>query len=241
MMRSTYKATLVAAFVGCIGMAAIAAPASVAFATEQSVADIRLAQVDRRVDRRQGRQGTRQDIRVDRRDFYAARPYGHRVTVLPAARVRLHVRGATYYYHSGVYYSYRAGDYVVIRAPHGARIRVLPAGYRAFRIAARRYFYVNNTYYIYDSAKTEYVVVEVPDGAEDAMKNAPEDVEEELFVYPADGQTEADTDRDRYECHRWAVEQSDYDPSMVSTSSGSKNEYIRAETACLEGRGYTVN
>lgn len=35
----------------------------------------------------------------------------------------------------------------------------------------------------------------------------------EIFVYAARGQTERQLDRDRYECHNWAVRQSQYDPS----------------------------
>jgi predicted lipid-binding transport protein (Tim44 family) len=34
-----------------------------------------------------------------------------------------------------------------------------------------------------------------------------------LYVYPANGQTPEQTDRDRYECHNWAVQQTGVDPS----------------------------
>jgi hypothetical protein len=34
-----------------------------------------------------------------------------------------------------------------------------------------------------------------------------------MFVYPAQGQTEEQLQRDRYECHSWAVQQSGFDPS----------------------------
>lgn len=36
----------------------------------------------------------------------------------------------------------------------------------------------------------------------------------EVYVYPAGGQDERQLDRDRYECHRWAVRQSSFDPSL---------------------------
>jgi len=36
----------------------------------------------------------------------------------------------------------------------------------------------------------------------------------EVFVYPASGQDERQLDRDRYECHLWAVRQSQFDPSL---------------------------
>jgi hypothetical protein len=34
-----------------------------------------------------------------------------------------------------------------------------------------------------------------------------------VFVYPANGQSAEQTDRDRYECHVWAVQQTGVDPS----------------------------
>ena len=34
-----------------------------------------------------------------------------------------------------------------------------------------------------------------------------------MFVYPANGQSEEQLERDRYECHSWAVQQSGFDPS----------------------------
>jgi hypothetical protein len=33
-----------------------------------------------------------------------------------------------------------------------------------------------------------------------------------MFVYPAQGQSEGQLERDRYECHTWAVQQSGFDP-----------------------------
>ncbi|HZF16195.1 MAG TPA: glycine zipper 2TM domain-containing protein [Steroidobacteraceae bacterium] len=35
-----------------------------------------------------------------------------------------------------------------------------------------------------------------------------------VFVYPSKGQSAQQTDRDRYECHNWAVKQSGFDPSQ---------------------------
>jgi uncharacterized protein YcfJ len=39
-----------------------------------------------------------------------------------------------------------------------------------------------------------------------------------VFVYPANGQTAEQTDRDRYECHVWAVQQTGVDPSRAGAS-----------------------
>lgn len=44
---------------------------------------------------------------------------------------------------------------------------------------------------------------------------------QDLFIYPAKGQTQEQQDRDRYECHSWAVQQTGFDPSKPSTTSYS--------------------
>jgi len=36
-----------------------------------------------------------------------------------------------------------------------------------------------------------------------------------VFVYPAQGQSPEQTERDRYECHGWAVQQTGVDPSRA--------------------------
>jgi hypothetical protein len=37
-----------------------------------------------------------------------------------------------------------------------------------------------------------------------------------MFFYPERGQTEAQQDRDRYECYRWAVRETGFDPGMTA-------------------------
>ncbi|TVO66798.1 glycine zipper 2TM domain-containing protein [Denitromonas ohlonensis] len=41
----------------------------------------------------------------------------------------------------------------------------------------------------------------------------------EMAVYPAQGQSARRADRDRYECHLWAVKQSGFDPARSSAQS----------------------
>jgi hypothetical protein len=40
-----------------------------------------------------------------------------------------------------------------------------------------------------------------------------------VFVYPAHGQSPEQTERDRYECHNWAVQQTGVDPSRADASA----------------------
>jgi hypothetical protein len=42
---------------------------------------------------------------------------------------------------------------------------------------------------------------------------------DELFIYPAKGQSEAQQSRDKYECHEFAVKQTGFDPSDPQASA----------------------
>ena len=42
---------------------------------------------------------------------------------------------------------------------------------------------------------------------------------QDVFMYPARGQSQQQQDRDRYECHSWAVGQTGFDPSRASAAS----------------------
>ena len=61
-----------------------------------------------------------------------------------------------------------------------------------------------------------------------------------LFVYPAAGQSDAQTSEDRYQCHVWSADQSGHDPTLGAGSREEAESYTRAFTACMEGRNYVV-
>jgi len=44
---------------------------------------------------------------------------------------------------------------------------------------------------------------------------------QDIYAYPAKGQSQAQQDRDRYECHSWAVKQSGFDPSRSQAAAPS--------------------
>jgi opacity protein-like surface antigen len=75
---------------------------------------------------------------------------------------------------------------------------------------------------------------------------APSGTAENLTITAKNGQTQEQQWSDRYECHRWAKNQSGFDPTqpaadLTPTESASRrDQYKRAFTACLEGRGYSV-
>ena len=62
----------------------------------------------------------------------------------------------------------------------------------------------------------------------------------QLYVYPAAGQSERQLADDRYDCHVWSVEQTNFDPTLGAGTRSEADEYARAMTACLEARGYVV-
>jgi hypothetical protein len=61
-----------------------------------------------------------------------------------------------------------------------------------------------------------------------------------LYVYPAAGQSDAQTAEDRYQCHVWAAGESGHDPTLGAGTRDEAESYTRAFTACMEGRRYVV-
>jgi hypothetical protein len=58
-----------------------------------------------------------------------------------------------------------------------------------------------------------------------------------VMVYPAQGQTPEQLDRDRYECHIWAVQQTGFDPSRPGLPPG---ERVVVQPANPPGSGTAV-
>ena len=55
-----------------------------------------------------------------------------------------------------------------------------------------------------------------------------------VYVYPAQGQSPEQTDRDKYECHMWAVQQTGVDPSRPGAST---YERVVVQPAPVPGSG----
>jgi len=62
------------------------------------------------------------------------------------------------------------------------------------------------------------------------------------FAYPSRGQSPQQQANDHYECNKWAVNESGYDPDLRTHRNPETGPvaYGRALSACLEGRGYAV-
>jgi hypothetical protein len=68
----------------------------------------------------------------------------------------------------------------------------------------------------------------------------------QMYIYPRQGQSEEKQNKDFDECHSWAVGQTGFDPSKPpdgapdAQTKQKSSDYLRAISACLDGRGYTL-
>jgi len=129
--------------------------------------------------------------------------------------------------------------YVVVGTPYGLFVSYLPSYYSSFYFGSTRYFYADDTYYTYEPARRGYVVSRSPYVTEQEDENS-DPVDDDLFIYPARGQSEQQQADDRYECHSWAANETHYDPVDSDFDADKRADYQRAMTACLTGRGYSV-
>ena len=132
----------------------------------------------------------------------------------------------------------------MIAPPIGIFVPVLPLGYITMQIGSSAYYVANDVYYM--RRDDGYVVVEPPAGISDNGSGDYSAGQDQIFIYPRKGQSDAQQARDRYECHAWARDQTGFDPTrqMLDMSSSQidalRSDYHRAMGACLDARGYTV-
>jgi hypothetical protein len=174
---------------------------------------------------------------------------GYVVQDLPRDRIAFNRGPNRYFYSGGVWYAPRGGAFVVIAPPIGLFIPVLPYGYSTVWFGGVPYYYANDTYYMWSAQDNGYEVVDTPSDAVNAAPDAappPPPASTQLFVYPRNGQSADQQAKDKYECHAWAATQSGFDPTAAGGNVppdqfAAKNaDYNRAMTACLQGRGYSV-
>jgi hypothetical protein len=123
----------------------------------------------------------------------------------------------------------------------GLYFATLPLYYSTLWWDGVPYYYADNVYYRWNGAVNQYETVAPPPG----LQGQPEGQSagsSELIAYPKTGQSQEQQGKDKFECHRWAVGQTGFDPTQVSDANvaGRRPDYLRAQAACLEGRGYSV-
>ena len=143
---------------------------------------------------------------------------------------------------------------------------MLPWYYTTFWWDDVPYYYVENDYYPWDPDADEYEQVQPPPQvAEQAQNGQLSETPPQLYAYPKKGQTEQQQATDKRECSSWASAQTGLKPAADATATARNapgnakpdqgaatantntpataqqwQNYLRAEGACLEGRGYTV-
>ncbi|MGB8326969.1 MAG: hypothetical protein WCE48_05255, partial [Steroidobacteraceae bacterium] len=68
---------------------------------------------------------------------------------------------------------------------------------------------------------------EPPPGAPAAGPAAPDGPDTRVYAYARQGQSDVQLDRDRYECHLWAVKQTGFDPSAANVPPHQRVVVVR--------------
>jgi hypothetical protein len=90
----------------------------------------------------------------------------------------------------------------------------------------------------------QYETVHAPDGLVNQVTAQGADLN--LFAYPTNGQTTERQTADRLECQQWAAVQTGNESppagstATISVPAAKRQDYLRAQAACLQGRGYSV-
>jgi hypothetical protein len=128
----------------------------------------------------------------------------------------------------------------------------LPLYYSTWWWGGVPYYYAYDNYYIWNPDAGQYQLTTPPPGllsggapAPGAPAQAPAAGNTDLFAYPKNGQTAEQQARDKQECRDWASSQTQSGNAnaagAIASASPQNNEtFLRAEGACLEGRGYSV-
>jgi hypothetical protein len=150
-----------------------------------------------------------------------------------------------FYFSGGIWYAPSGPGFVVVRPPAGLVISVLPPFYSTVWFGGLPYYYADNVYYTWQPEQNGYAVVDPPENA-DQPSAPPDTAQQDLIIYPKNGQSKDQQAADQYECHTWAKGQTGFDPTQPGggTPGGAatnRSNYNRAMSACLQARGYQVN
>lgn len=126
-------------------------------------------------------------------------------------------------------------------------LAALPWYYETYWWGDVPYYYLNGDYYVWNGDVGAYEQVQPPAQiAAQGPAQAP-GAGNRVFVYPKNGQTAQQQAKDESECSSWAGSQTGYTPATgtAANESGSatlakRQDFLRAEAACLEGRGYSI-
>jgi hypothetical protein len=185
------------------------------------------------------------DSRYNHGRYYPA--FGSVRPSLPEGYRPYYRGGSRFYFSGGIWYAPSGPGFVVVRPPVGLVISGLPPYYSTLWFGGVPYYYADNVYYSWQPDQNGYAVVDPPDNA-DTPSPPPNttQAQQDLIIYPKNGQSKDQQAADEFECHTWAKGQTGFDPTQPGggTSGGAamnRSNYDRAMSACLQARGYQVN
>ena len=163
---------------------------------------------------------------------------GYMVDRFPDRHWQVPYRGQNYFFSGGYWYRPQGPRYIVVQPPYGIRVGYLPDYAQELWIGSTLMFLAAGAYYEYQPATQDYIVVQPPAAAPQPVSNG-----YDVVAYPANGQSPAQVSQDGYECYRWAVTQSGFDPAKVTYAPSPTvvQTYRQAQGNCLSSRGYQVN
>lgn len=163
---------------------------------------------------------------------------GYIVDRFPGQHWQVPYRGQNYFFSGGYWYRPQGPRYIVVQPPYGIRVGYLPDYAQELWVGSTLMFLAAGAYYQYQPATQDYIVVQPPVAQQQPVSNG-----YDVVAYPANGQSPAQIDQDRYDCYRWAVDQSGFDPAKVTyaPSPAVVQTYRQAQGNCLSSRGYQVN
>ena len=142
------------------------------------------------------------------------------VDIVPSGFYEVPFRNHRYFFQGGVLYRAQGPRFVVVTPPIGLAVSILPPFYTTLWVGGTPYYYADGVYYAWQPAQRTYVVVDAP--RESEVLALPAEVSQQ-FVYPKNGQNEQQQAKDRYECHRWSVAQTGFDPTQPSDDATVSN------------------
>ncbi|KWU50387.1 DUF6515 family protein [Pseudomonas palleroniana] len=166
---------------------------------------------------------------------------GYVVDRFPERNYRVPYRGQDYFFSGGYWYRPQGPRYVVVTPPYGIRVQYLPDYAREVWVGSALFFLAAGAYYTYESSTQQYVVVQPPTQVP-TPPPAPQGNGYDVVAYPANGQSPGQVQQDGYDCYRWAVQQSGFDPQAVTYAPAPAvvQTYRQAQGNCLSSRGYQV-
>ena len=173
--------------------------------------------------------------------------YQNRHRVFPDRKYkRVLFNSAHYLFHAGIFYRQIGDELIIVNAPDGLIIDSLPHSNSIVVINDRRYYVVNGTYFI--KVKSGYKVTKKPAtiiimDSDEIDESSSENIvleEDDIITTSSSNNTKNKSkDDDSYECHRWGVSQSGYDPTLKQTKEddGAEKIYKKSKKACMTIRG----